>query len=433
MFKIIQRRLALTRFLYLHRLSRSVIESWQVRYFDRLVRHAATHVPFYRDLFGDLNTAQSGIQSVADIHRIPITNKAMFLERPWEDYLDGSRPVRSMWKRTSGTSGEPLSLVVSALLLNRPYLDFASFRFLLGPLVSLKVFDTVRIAHINVRGKDSPNRFFTTIQDFLSRPDDVLRKIALHKPDIITSYTSIVYELAQKARHHPGLFEKAPRYVVTFGEMLTPATRKFIEETWQCEVYDRYGGGEIGAVAVECAAHNGMHVNSESAVVEIVDDDGKPVPEGAWGRVIVTDLLNYNMPFIRYEIGDRGKLITSTCSCGLETPRLHILGRYSAFITIAGRKVHHLEFDGALDGMMNSIMQYQVVKTGDENLMVRIVPGPLFSHATLHQIEKKIRGVVGGTISLSITSVTSIPKTLRGKSIILSDESLQETHATATM
>lgn len=426
LFKRLKKKLFLFRLLSLYRSPKKAIDAWQSKRLCRLVRHAGARVPFYRELFASHHLIPSSVRGLSDLSRIPITRKAMFLERPEEEYVNGSRRAHTAWKKTSGTAGQPLSFYVSSAILSSQYVDFACFRFLMQGSRSLKPFSKVRIAHINVRSPKKKNQLFVTIEEYLSHSKETLEKINAYKPDIVTSYASLVFDIAQKVHKDPTLLPHTPRWAVTFGEMLTPSMRTFIEETLRCEVYDRYGGGEIGAVALECAQHDGMHVNSESAIVEIVDEEGRSVPDGTQGKVIVTDLLNYNMPFIRYDIGDGGTLVSSPCACGLETPRLYIHGRYSAFIDLAGRKVHHLEFDAALDGLMNVVLQYQIVKTGTRSLCVRVVPGPLFDETSAKKIEESVRGVVGADVSINVESVPSIPKTPRGKSVILADESTAE-------
>lgn len=412
-----------TRLLLLHRRSARAIEKWQSARLRDLVRHAAVHVPAYRDLFARSGIEADSIRGMKDLRRIPMTNKAFFLERPAEEYTDGSRRTHSVWKKTSGTSGRPLTLLVSDIFLDPYYADFVCFRFLLGTFVSPRPFQEARVAHINIRSARRRNQMFITIADFLSDPEKMIQKISAYKPTVLTSYTSILLELARKVSEHPELLPERVPYVCSFGEMLTPSVRRFLADTFRAEVYNRYGAGEVGAIALECDRHDGMHVNSESVVVEVVDEKGKALPPGQHGRIIVTDLLNYNMPFIRYDMGDRGVLTNEPCACGLETPRMWLEGRYSAYLTFGGRIIHHLEFDGALDGFMGVILQYQIVKLEEHILRVRVVPGPLFDASAVKRIEKNMREIVGDGVRVSVERVVRIPITPRGKSLIVSDES----------
>jgi phenylacetate-CoA ligase len=84
--------------------------------------------------------------------------------------------------------------------------------------------------------------------------------------------------------------------------------RETIEHVFQCKVYNRYGSRECGNIACELPGCNGLWVAPWCNYVEIVDEQNNRVPEGIEGKILVTSLNNYAMPFIRYRIEDRGIL-----------------------------------------------------------------------------------------------------------------------------
>ena len=105
--------------------------------------------------------------------------------------------------------------------------------------------------------------------------------------------------------------------IMTSAGTLHPLMREKIETAFQCKVFNRYGSREVGDIASECEAHAGLHVFPSGNYIEIVDDQGHPVPNGEEGNILVTNLYNYAMPLIRYYIGDRGVLSRSDrCACG---------------------------------------------------------------------------------------------------------------------
>jgi phenylacetate-CoA ligase len=97
-----------------------------------------------------------------------------------------------------------------------------------------------------------------------------------------------------------------------------------IENSWGCEVFEHYGMTEVGyGCAVDCHAHNGMHIREGNILVEIVDPETlRPVPDGELGEVVVTTLSNEAMPLIRYRTGDISRIIPGTCRCGGTLKRL---------------------------------------------------------------------------------------------------------------
>lgn len=124
-----------------------------------------------------------------------------------------------------------------------------------------------------------------------------------------------------------------------------PPYRAFLERIFGCPIYDQYGCGECGSIAFECSEHSGLHITSEHCIVEIVNENFEDAGYET-GDIIVTDLDNYAMPFIRYKIGDRARLLEKKCACGLAHPLLFgIDGRSADTIVLKdGSKVHGVFF-----------------------------------------------------------------------------------------
>ena len=281
-----------------------------------------------------------------------------------------------------------------------------------------------RIAHINLQSAPRKGHLFTTITEFLADPDGVLQKITAHRPQVIASFPSVLLEVAKRLGENPNLLPEKPRYASSFGEMLTPSTRHEIEEKLGCEVFDRYGATEIGAAASECRQHNGMHIHSESAIVEILNEKNETVPSGVRGKVVVTDLLNYNMPFIRYEIGDYGRLSYERCPCGQETPRLWLEGRFTANLVFGEKVINHIEFEGVFDDLVNAVLQYRVIKVADDELHAELIPGPAYRSIVEQKIIRRVQKLIGPNVRIRVAVVHALPRTLRGKSQIINDHSL---------
>lgn len=111
------------------------------------------------------------------------------------------------------------------------------------------------------------------------------------------------------------------RKIISTGEpgAHMPSTRSQLERLWQAECFDRYGLTEAGSVAGECAAHcGGLHVLEEEFIAEVISpDDARPVPDGEWGELVLTNLGRLGRPIIRYRTGDLVRLFRSGhCACG---------------------------------------------------------------------------------------------------------------------
>lgn len=146
------------------------------------------------------------------------------------------------------------------------------------------------------------------------------------RPDYVMTYPSILNALVEEARH--AAHDWRPTGVSTLGETLDEETRAAVEAVWGLSVDDVYSAEECGVIAIQCPSHGSYHVQSESVLVELLDDDGRAVPPGAEGRVVVTTLANAATPLIRYALGDRAVAGRVQCGCGRPGPLLaRILGR----------------------------------------------------------------------------------------------------------
>ena len=144
------------------------------------------------------------------------------------------------------------------------------------------------------------NAFMMTDESMTAFAERVRRQ----RPRILFGYATSIYRFAQFIRNSP-FQDIAFDSIFTSAELLHPSVRQYIEETFHCKVYDRYGTMELGGVACECEAHTGLHISAENNYVEILSD-GLPAEAGEVGDLIVTNLNNRGMPFIRYRIGDAG-------------------------------------------------------------------------------------------------------------------------------
>ena len=129
--------------------------------------------------------------------------------------------------------------------------------------------------------------------------------------------------------------------MILFQETIPDGARDFIYERLGARVAAIYSCQEIGTIACECAAVPHYHVAAENALVEILDENGHEVAPGELGRVAVTGLYNYAMPFIRYDLGDLALAGEASCRCGRALPIItRIEGRTrSAFVFRDGARI----------------------------------------------------------------------------------------------
>ena len=144
-------------------------------------------------------------------------------------------------------------------------------------------------------------------------------------PSVVSTYPTMAVLLAEEA--HAGRLRIAPREVWTGGETLTAGMRRFIERQFGCALVDSYGASEFLALAAQCRCGS-LHLNSDWAILEPVDEHFQPVPAGVPGHTtLLTNLANHVQPLIRYDIGDGVLVHREACACGSPLPVIEVEGR----------------------------------------------------------------------------------------------------------
>jgi phenylacetate-coenzyme A ligase PaaK-like adenylate-forming protein len=152
-------------------------------------------------------------------------------------------------------------------------------------------------------------------------------------PTILGTYPSAALMLAQEQA--AGRLAIAPKEVWTGGETLTAATRRFISGVFGCPVVDSYGASEFFTLACECRCAR-LHLNSDWVILEPVDHEGRAVAPGEFGTtVLLTNLANHVQPLIRYDLGDRVRLLPDSCECGSAFPCIEVQGRHDDILLLA--------------------------------------------------------------------------------------------------
>jgi phenylacetate-CoA ligase len=297
------------------------LAAMQEKALRKLVKHAYTSVLYYHELFDSLGLKPEDVNSVSDLHLVPILTKDMILANyPKRILASGVNWSKCSPRMTSGSSGKKLEVVLDSEVA--ALYRLMQFRQLLD--VGYKPWD--KIAYIRY----SPPVTSIILQklNFFRRhyiplewtPERQVSEILRVKPQIINAYPSVLYLLAKTIGLDQGK-RLHLKLLMSNSELLTGHAREYIEDVFQCKVYDDYSCLEFSAIGFECKMQN-LHVAADNVIVEILDPEGNQVPPGEQGRIIVTALNNFSMPYLRYEIGDIGVLSDKKCSCGRQFPVL---------------------------------------------------------------------------------------------------------------
>jgi phenylacetate-CoA ligase len=391
-----------------------------------LLEYAFTNVPFYHRLFETLNMTPRDIATPDNFRKLPLLGKEDI--RNNISYIVSSKyTIRDLIPNsTGGSTGVNLNFFndrkhvgdVSAIDLRSKRwagLEIGDKNaFLWGSPFDISFQD-------NLKNKIY-NKLFRTLflsSYNLSEENMVVyaKKLLRYKPKVIVGYPSPLYHFARFLEENE-IRDINPKSIISSAEVLYDYQKELIESVFQCKVFNRYGCREFSTIAQECSEHSGMHINAEHVYVECLRGDGEPAALGERGELVITDLDNYGMPFIRYRIGDIGVLSDRKCNCGRGLPILEkIEGRaFDIVVGTNGRAVGGTFWTLLFRTAMEGILQFQVVQESMSEIDIKIVPDETFEEGQVNVLIKKIRAYLGEDMNIHFQMVDKIPLTKSGKS-----------------
>ena len=366
-----------------------------------LVAHAYARVPYWRRRFDEAGVGPDDVRAAADLARLPITTRRDLKGAGAAAIADDAPAPRDrVTIRTSGTSGEPFELVATRReIAARRTTDF---RALLGAGVGWR--DVIAI--VGPEHERRPNLhdrlgvFRTGLVPGALPVAEQIRRLARLRPTVLWIYPTVLRAILHEAGDRFAEICR-PRMIVTSSEMLDPVLRARAWGLFPVPVFDFYGSNEVGRIAQECPAHDGLHVNVDRLIVELVDGDGRPA-EGE-GEVIVTSLDARAMPFLRYRLGDRSALLAGPCACGSSFPRIAApYGRSWDVVRLpSGRVLSPVAFQVVLRNV-GGIDQYRIVQQAPDRFDVTIVPGPSFAADEIPVLKERLAAALGEPVAIDL-------------------------------
>jgi phenylacetate-CoA ligase len=236
------------------------------------------------------------------------------------------------------------------------------------------------------------------------------------KPTLLFGHSHSIYILAEYLKEL-SIYDIKPKGIITTSMMLLPAERKTIHNVFQVDIFDRYGCEEVSLIASECEKHEGMHINVEHLYVEFIKENGKYANSGENGKIIVTDLINKAMPFIRYQVEDYGAPTSRKCSCGRGLPLIEkVSGRLADFLVKKdGTKVAGISLIENTWTKIPGIKQMQIIQDSFDIFNIYLVPNPDCNAETKTSLINYFKRLFGAKIEVNIVMVKSIKPESSGK------------------
>lgn len=382
-----------------------------------LVRYAARRSPLYSDRLAAV--LEEDLTDPQVFARIPILEKEQLRDHYDALIADGSGVRRTKVARTGGSTGLPLKVLkdfsVRPAALTWRLMDWwgvdpsdssASVERLpwsgMRRMVNTALWWPTRKLNVDAGAMDEAD---------LKRFADGIRRI---RPTMLWGYAHSLHEFALSVERN-GWEVPAPRAISSTAAPLTGTQAAEIERILRAPIYETYRAAELSLIAGQCEIRRGMHIQADHKLLEVVDDQGRPVPDGEPGEVIVTDLLNRAQPMIRYRLGDVGIIDPEPCACGRPFPVLKsLLGRSNDVIRTPEGLVSIYSFASAFSAHQ-AIRQYQIHQLPDYSLLLKVVPSnPGVTIDDLSGALADLSHEFSGSLPVSAELVPLIPH-IRGK------------------
>jgi phenylacetate-CoA ligase len=403
--------------------SPETIEAFQHARLRALLEHASAQVPYYRNLFETSGIRPQDLVSPRKFARVPVLTKAILQEKRDELIAQNRKNGEGLPNASGGSTGKPVQFFQDA-----EYWDWAyAHQWFVESWWGIRPGDSTAScwgADRDIADWTWKERLWAAIAQrrvcnafslTATEMERFAKMLMAWQPRFVIGYASALEMFSRFLLERPELRIR-PRAVKTTADVLSQQQRNLIEKAFGCSVYDFYGSREVNNLAAECPGHQGLHVNALTRYIEVVDDDGNALPPGLPGRILVTDLTNYFMPFIRYEIEDIGSWKGKPCTCGRPFPLLEqIWGRTSDFlVTPQGKMIHgecvtHLFYD------LPEVAQFQLEQKALGEIHVSFTLRPGVEGNPVERLRARLRDALGANIDFVIHRVGKIDRPPSGK------------------
>ena len=380
------------------------------------------HVPYYRELFATLDFDPAAVKSSADLQRLPLTGKADIRANMERLTADNAGKLEKF--STGGSSGEPLIFyrgkervshdVAAKWRATRWWgVDIGDPEIVVwGSPIELGSQDRVRL----VRDKFLRTELLSAFEMSNANLLQFTRRIRKLRPRMLFGYPSSLALLAEYVTSNGYTVDDLGiKVVFVTSERLYPHQRAAIERAFGAPVAYGYGGRDAGFIAHQCP-QGALHITAEDIVVEIVSADGRVLPAGEKGEIVITHLATGDFPFVRYRTGDVGSLSNETCSCGRGLPVLaEIEGRSTDFIKAAdGTVLHGLALIYVLREIPE-VEEFKIVQETITRMTVQIVTSVSDTAELERKVTEQFRRRLGDSLVLNFVYVSTIEREASGK------------------
>ena len=412
--------------------SPATIERAQRRRVQRVVAHAYEHVPYYRETMRRLGLTPGDLRIGADLAKLPLLERHD-LQRDPEYFVSRKWPLEAhLLLRSGGSTGEPIKVFRHpfALFQGAAYRERAR-----GPIMTLagkrlRLHEAlIVLPGVSGAGPEFARRTFLpssvrvvrTQISLLTPLAEAVQKLNDLRPDAIATYGSYLEALFTHVLES-GVPFAAPKVVAYSSDALSERGRRLLSEHFGVEALSIYRAIEAPQIGFECERHTGHHLNVDLCPARIVDADGRELPVGEQGEVVVSNLYGQGTVLLNYRLGDRAALLPDGCTCGRNLPLMSMVdGRVDEWLPRPDGNPVHSNAVRSLLRVHDDVLRYQIVQVEARRFTTALVTRPgADREAIARRFEGQLRELFGAETEVEVTFPSDLERTAAGKVIPVS-------------
>ena len=360
----------------------------------------------YGKRFAEMGLDVDGIRTVADVEKLPLTNKEDLRESWPYGFLACSRDDLIRMHSSSGTTGRATVIFHTAndiaawtnLLARSMYMAGMRRSDVFQNMMTYGLFTGGLGFHYGAEkigalvipaGAGNSKRQIQLMRDFETTAIHIIPSYALH---LSTVFTEIDVDPRRDTKLKLAFLGAEPH---------SEKMRLRIEDLYGFKGFNSYGLSEMNGpgMAFECPEQNGMHIWEDNYIVEIIDPvTQKPLPEGEEGELVATTLVRDGMPILRYRTKDLTRIIPGPCPCGRTHRRIErIKGRTDDMMILKGVNIFPIQIEKKLMEIPGIGTNFVIIldrKDYSDSLTVKVEVQKGFFGGDLQQLEVLRRRIV---------------------------------------
>lgn len=362
------------------------IKQFQEEKLQQLLKYLQAHSTYYQQVFQTHGIDVRTVRTLEDLALLPFTTKEQ-LQQENTAFRCADTANTADYVTTSGTSGDPVLLALTDKDLDRlAYNESLSYQ-----CMGIAAGQSVQLTTTLDR------RFMAGLAYFLGArkagvgvvrvgsgvPELQWNTIARVHPNVIVCVPSFLLKMIEFAEANGIDYRQSSvKKALCIGEPIRNPDFSFnalasrIRSKWDIQLFSTYASTEMATAFTECAHGVGGHHHPELIITEFVDDDGRPVPEGSPGELVVTTLGVEGMPLLRFKTGDIVQPHYGTCACGRTTMRLGpVIGRKNQMVKYKGTTLYPpalFDLLNDIEEVVNYFIEIASDEFGEDEIIVKV-------------------------------------------------------------